>query len=89
MLGDPLQAIFGWAGKLVSWKDMEFERAEIDTYPWRWHETNPELGHFLQEIRKDLLPALDGQRVKLSVATQLQNPSIKVIPVAKGMDWSF
>lgn len=89
VLGDPLQAIFGWAGKLVSWKDMEFERAEIDTYPWRWHETNPELGRFLQEIRKDLLPALDGQRVKLSIATQLQSPSIKVIPAAKGMDWSF
>lgn len=89
VLGDPLQAIFGWAGKLVSWKSLEFEKVEIDTYPWRWHETNPELGRFLQDIRKELLPALDGQRVRLSIATQLQNPSLRIVPAAKGMDWSF
>ena len=81
--------IFGWAGKLVSWKRLEFEKVEIDTYPWRWHETNPELGRFLQDIRKELLPALDGQRVRLSIATQLQNPSLRIVPAAKGMDWSF
>ena len=89
VLGDPLQAIFGWAGKLVSWNDIGFEKVEIDTYPWRWHETNPDLGRFLQQIRKDLLPALDGKQIRLSVESQLQNPSLKVIPTSKGMDWSF
>lgn len=89
VLGDPLQAIFGWAGKLVSWKDLEFEKVEIDTYPWRWHKTNPELGRFLQEIRTPLLPSLDGQQVKLSIKSDLQNPSIKIVPSAKGAEWEF
>ena len=89
VLGDPLQAILGWAGKLVSWNDLEFEKVEIDTYPWRWHETNPELGQFLQEIRTPLLPSLDGRRVSLSVKSDLQNPSIKIIPSAEGAGWEF
>lgn len=89
VLGDPLQAIFGWAGKLISWNDLGFEKVEINTYPWRWHETNPELGLFLQEIRKHLLPALDGHPVRLSVKMHLQNPSLKTIPVSRGIEWSF
>lgn len=89
VLGDPLQAIFGWAGKLVSWNNLEFEKVEIDTYPWRWHETNPELGQFLQEIRTPLLPSLDGHRVSLSVKSDLQNPSIKIISSAEGAEWKF
>lgn len=89
VLGDPLQAIFGWAGKLVSWKDLAFEKVEIDTYPWRWHETNPELGRFLQEMRTPLLPSLDGQQVRLSVKSDLQNPSIKIVSSARGAEWEF
>lgn len=89
VLGDPLQAIFGWAGKLVSWKDLGFEEVEVDTYPWRWHETNPELGQFLQKIRERLLPSLDGQQVRLLVKSDLQNPSIKIISSDRGVDWKF
>ena len=89
VLGDPLQAIFGWSGELVSWKDIGFENVEIDTYPWRWHKTNPGLGQFLQEIRKLLLPSLDGQQVRLSVTSHLRNPSIRIIPTAKATDWGF
>ena len=89
VLGDPLQAIFGWTGKLVSWKDIGFQAVEIDTYPWRWHETNPELGRFLQEIRTPLLPSLDGQQVRLSITSDLQNPSIKIISSTEGAGWKF
>lgn len=89
VLGDPLQAIFGWAGTLVSWKDIEFEKLEIDTYPWRWRETNPELGKFLQEIRPHLLPSLNGEQIRLSVKTHLRNPSLEIISVARGINWDF
>lgn len=89
VLGDPLQAIFGWAGKLVSWKSIEFEKIEVDTYPWRWHETNPELGQFLQDIRRYLMPALEGQQIRLSTKSHLQNPSLEVISSAEGASWDF
>ena len=44
VFGDPLQAIFGWAGNLVSWNNLSFEIVQVQTYPWRWHKTNPALG---------------------------------------------
>lgn len=66
VLGDPLQAIFGFKEKLVSWKNMCFNITPIDTHPWRWEKTNPGLGQYLNEVRKQLLPGLDGQCVKLS-----------------------
>lgn len=66
VLGDPLQAIFGFKEKLVSWKNMCFDITPIDTYPWRWEKTNPGLGQYLNEVRGQLLPGLDGQCVKLS-----------------------
>lgn len=65
VLGDPLQAIFGWAGKLVSWNDICFEKVKIETFPWRWNKTNPALGAYLSEIRHTLLPGLSGQRVSI------------------------
>lgn len=66
VLGDPLQAIFGFKEKLVSWKNMCFDITPIETYPWRWEKSNPALGQYLNDIRCQLLPSLDGQRVKLS-----------------------
>ena len=66
VLGDPLQAIFGFKEKLVSWKDICFDITPIETYPWRWDKTNPALGQYLNDVRAQLLPGLDGQRVMLS-----------------------
>ena len=68
VLGDPLQAIFGFKEPLVSWKSLCFDvlEDEIDTYPWRWEKTNPALGKYLNDVRKELLPGLDKKEVRLS-----------------------
>lgn len=66
VLGDPLQAIFGFAGQLVRWKDICFEIVSVETHPWRWEKTNPELGLYLSEVREKLYPGLDGKEVTLS-----------------------
>lgn len=66
VLGDPLQAIFGFKEKLVSWKNIGFEVIPIKTYPWRWEKTNPALGQYLNDVRTQLLPGLDGHVVTLS-----------------------
>lgn len=71
VLGDPLQAIFGFKEKLVSWKNLCFEVTPIKTYPWRWEKTNPALGQYLNDVRTQLLPGLDGQRVRLSTAPNI------------------
>ena len=68
VLGDPLQAIFGFKEKLVSWKSICFDVTPIETFPWRWEKTNPALGKYLNDVRTKLLPGLNGQRVKLSTA---------------------
>ncbi|MBQ9812784.1 MAG: UvrD-helicase domain-containing protein [Thermoguttaceae bacterium] len=65
ILGDPLQAIFGWAGKLVSWDDISFELVSVETEPYRWKHTNIELGRYLTSVRESLKPALRGVSVKL------------------------
>ena len=66
VLGDPLQAIFGFKEQLVSWKNFYFDVVDIETYPWRWKKTNPSLGQYLQDVRTQLLPGLDGKTVRLS-----------------------
>lgn len=67
VLGDPMQSIFGWAGKLVSWSKIGFEIVRVETYPWRWDKANKELGQYLLNIRKELTPALEGKNVKLLI----------------------
>jgi len=58
IVGDPLQGIFGFGGdQTVDWKrDVEgtFETLTGPTDPWRWYITNPELGTWLQEVRRRL-----------------------------------
>lgn len=66
VLGDPLQAIFGFKEKLVSWKNICFDITPIETYPWRWGKTNPALGRYLDVVRTQLLPGLDGHIVRFS-----------------------
>lgn len=66
VLGDPLQSIFGWAGKPVSLNNIEFERIIVETTPHRWEQSNIALGQYLTSIRDILMPALDGKRVRLS-----------------------
>ena len=66
VLGDPLQSIFGWAGKPVSWAHMAVEQIIVETAPHRWERTNVELGRYLTTVRDTLMPALEGKRVRLS-----------------------
>lgn len=66
VLGDPLQSIFGWAGKLVSWNNIEFEQVSVETTPHRWEKSNVALGQYLTSVRTTLMPALKGERVQLS-----------------------
>ncbi len=80
VLGDPLQAIFGWAGKLVSWNDLCFERISVSTYPWRWEKTNPALGKYLNDIRPVLEPGLIGKRVVLPI--QNIEGCVQVVPTS-------
>ncbi|MCG8910999.1 UvrD-helicase domain-containing protein [Pseudomonas sp. DP-17] len=70
VLGDPMQAIFGFAGNtLVNWQtDVEsyFPTAGTLQTPWRWHRAGtPALGQWLLNIR-DQLQA--GQPVDLLTA---------------------
>jgi len=69
VLGDPLQAIFGFAGRLVDWKTEvwpAFPALGRLTTPWRWINAGSEpLGRWLIEIRKDLL---NGRPVDISLA---------------------
>lgn len=61
VLGDPLQGIFSFAGNLVNWSNLAFQRIEVETKPWRWMKTKPILGDYLTAIRAELTPALSGQ----------------------------
>jgi len=58
ILGDPLQGIFDFNGEeLVNWKTdlKDFANARFElTEPWRWKNTNPQLGDELTEIRSKL-----------------------------------
>jgi hypothetical protein len=67
ILGDPLQGIFDWRKPIVNWSTLEFERFELHTEPWRWKNTNPLLGAYLDKVRAVLLPALDGKMVPIQI----------------------
>ena len=58
VLGDPLQGIFGFTGEAIRWsRDVAstFATFDVETYPWRWTESNPELGRWLLELRQSIL----------------------------------
>ena len=76
VMGDPLQGIFDWKTKdapqikIVDWDNLYFEKIDIETQPWRWKETNPELGEFLARERKLLWPALRKEQVEIPIAPE-------------------
>jgi hypothetical protein len=72
VLGDPLQAIFDFAGnQLVNWQqhvEVSFPPIGTLTTPWRWRNANKEaLGQWLLNIRQQLI---SGSSVDLRVAPQ-------------------
>lgn len=57
VLGDPMQSVFGFAGRRVDWNDLPGvypEHHELDI-PWRWNNAGaPEVGHWLANSRRAL-----------------------------------
>ena len=79
VLGDPLQGIFGFKKEepLVDWNSLEFSEIKIETYPWRWKDTNPGLGSYLSELRDIIYaPALSNKTVTINI-----NPYSDVIVI--------
>ena len=76
VLGDPMQGIFGFADPLVDWNNLEFPIIDIQTYPWRWKNTNPTLGVYLSAVREQLLPTLTGMKCTIDLSN---NPNVSVI----------
>lgn len=76
VLGDPLQGIFDWKKKgnqqleIVDWENIEFEKLEVHTEPWRWNNSNPELGKYLNRMRNQLLPTLHKENVQVHIAPE-------------------
>lgn len=77
VLGDPMQGIFEFAGELVNWSNIPFNIVNIETRPWRWMKSNPELGSYLSTVRDELLPILDGINCCLKIDSC--NNSIEII----------
>lgn len=70
VLGDPMQAIFGWQGnELVDWDKhvhQHFPLVGELTTPWRWKDAKTEtFGRWLLDVRRDLR---DGKSIDLRVA---------------------
>lgn len=78
VFGDPLQAIFGWAGELPNWNNLGFEEVQVETRPWRWEHTNKELGEYLTGIREKIMPVLSGKPVSFEIPKE--EKFIKWIP---------
>lgn len=68
VLGDPLQGIFSFGGEeLVDWNNIGYPESKVKTIPWRWKDTNPALGQYLNEIRVLLWPALTGEDCTINI----------------------
>lgn len=69
VLGDPMQAIFGWAGKMPDWNSEVCERFPVAgelTTPWRWINAGTEaFGEWLLQVRRCLR---DGVPIDLGAA---------------------
>lgn len=76
VLGDPMQGIFSFAGKLVDWSCLEFPIVDVITKPWRWYKSNPELGEYLMKVREALLPSLNKHQCSLQIDTNNKNVEI-------------
>ncbi len=76
VFGDPLQSSITWGSnrqRLVDWSDeveSVFNPIGVDSYPWRWHESNPELGAWLLDIR---------ERLSLGFSIDLRNSPVNWI----------
>jgi superfamily I DNA/RNA helicase len=67
ILGDPLQAIFGFSDKLPDWAEVisDFPPFQVDHRPRRWVDHNEALGDWLLKVRAYLSP---GRQLNLATA---------------------
>lgn len=70
VFGDPLQGIFYWVkgDKIVNWNLFTFKVITPLTIPRRWEKTNKNLGLLLDDLRKKIITALDGNDVTINIA---------------------
>jgi len=57
VLGDPMQSVFGFAGRRVDWADLPsvFPEGKALETPWRWNNAGaPEIGSWLAQAREAL-----------------------------------
>lgn len=86
VLGDRMQGLF-FFGSLqpVVWEtDVEpaFPPLELEVHPWRWANTNPELGEWLLEARANLLA---GNGLDLTSAPVQVEPPARTVDVLFGL----
>ena len=86
VLGDPMQGIFSFAGNLVDWNALEFPIVDVETKPWRWNKSNPELGEYLMTVRNALLPTLSKKNCSIQIDTK--NKNVEVIASANFTGYS-
>lgn len=87
ILGDPMQGIFSFAGKLVDWKTLPFRLFDVQTRPWRWAKANPQLGDYFSVVRSSLSPILDGKTCSIEIDSC--NGSIEIIAPDKFNGYSL
>ena len=62
VLGDPMQALFNFqSNPSIDWqRDVvpQFQDVALKVHPWRWQDTNPDLGAWLLGVRADLAAGL-------------------------------
>lgn len=77
VLGDPLQAIFGFNERLVDWNQVvaEYPPHRVTIRPWRWSGHNEELGAWLLNIRPLMVPnhVVDWTNIALPYGVRFQN----------------
>lgn len=69
VFGDPLQGIFDWTKEdLVNWDDLGMPVSQMNSKPWRWiNAGSTSLGDLISNVRKALLPTLQGESVCLNL----------------------
>lgn len=69
VFGDPMQGIFDWTKEeLVDWNNLGMPISQMNSRPWRWINANSTLlGNLISNMRKALLPALQGASVRLEL----------------------
>ena len=80
ILGDPLQGIFDFEDPLVDWNNIGYELLPIGTSPWRWINSNPNLGSYLDSLRTELLPLLSGRTGSITIKPK--DNVLKIIPAS-------